>query len=78
MSVVEDIQIELSIVLGSANIPIRQVLHMGRGATVPLESGHDDPTVISVNGKPVARGRVLVNGDQMSIEITEVVTRGRD
>jgi len=78
MSVVDDISIDMSIVLGSANVPIRQILHMGRGATIALDCGHDDPTLVFVNGRLVARGRVLVAEEQMSLEVTEVVRRGRD
>lgn len=76
MSVLEDINIEMSIVLGSAQVPIRQILKMSRGAMIPLDCGHDDPTLLVVNNKLVAKGRVLVTEDQMSLEITEVVGKG--
>lgn len=75
MSVLEDITIDMSIVLGSAQVPIRQILNMSRGAMIPLDCGHDDPTLVYVNNKLVAKGQVLVNEDQMSIEITEVVRK---
>jgi flagellar motor switch protein FliN/FliY len=73
MSVLEDIAIDLQVVLGSTHVPIRQVLRMGRGAMIPLDCGHDDPSLIYVNGKMVAKGKVLVTEDQMSIEVTEVM-----
>jgi flagellar motor switch protein FliN/FliY len=79
MSVLDDITIDLSVVLGSTHVPIRQILRMGRGAMIPLDCGHDDPTLVYVNGKLIAKGKVLVNEDQMSVEVTEVVrslTRG--
>ncbi len=38
MSVLDGIPIELSIVLGATNIPIRQLLKMSRGATDPVRS----------------------------------------
>ena len=75
MSVLDDISIDMTIVLGSAQVPIRQILAMSRGAMIPLDCGHDDPTLVYVNHKLVAKGRVLVAEDQMSIEITEVVRR---
>lgn len=75
MSVLEDITIDLSIVLGSTNLPIREILAMGRGAMIALDCGHDDPTLVYVNGKLVAKGRVLVDEDQMSLEVTEVIPR---
>lgn len=77
MSVLEGIPIDLSIVLGSTNIPIRQVLKMSRGAMIPLDCGHSDPTLVYVNNELVAKGKVLVDGDHMSLEITEVVERAR-
>jgi len=77
MSVLESIFVDMSIVLGSAQVPIRQILKMGRGAMIPLDCGHDDPTLVYVNDELVARGRVLVDGDQMSLEVTEIVQRVR-
>lgn len=73
MSVLDDITIDLSVVLGSTQVPIRQILRMGRGAMIALDCGHDDPSLVYVNGKLVARGKVLVNEDQMSVEVTEVL-----
>ena len=78
MSVLEDITLEMSIVLGSAQVPIRQILKMSRGEMIPLDCNHDDPTLVYVNNKLVAKGRVLVNEDQMSLEITEVMKQGRN
>jgi flagellar motor switch protein FliN len=75
MSVLEGIKVELQIVLGSADIPIRQILKMSRGALIPLGCGHEDPTRVYVNNQLVAAGKVLVAGDQMSLEITEVVKK---
>ena len=77
MSVLESIFVDMSIVLGSAKVPIRQILKMGRGAMIPLDCGHEDPTLVYVNEELVAKGRVLVDGDQMSLEITEVVRKAR-
>lgn len=75
MSALDDIMIDVTVVLGSASVPIRQILHMGRGAMIPLDASHDDPTHICVNGKVIAEGKVLVAEDQMSIEVTQVSRR---
>ncbi|WP_404367744.1 FliM/FliN family flagellar motor switch protein [Sphingomonas sp. MMS24-J45] len=77
MSVLESIYVDLSVVLGSAQVPIRQILKMGRGAMIPLDCGHDDPTLVYVNDELVARGKVMVDGDQMSLEVIEIVQRSR-
>lgn len=75
MSVLEGIPIDLSIVLGSTNIPIRQVLKMSRGAMIPFDCDHNDPTLVYVNNELIAKGRILVDGELMSLEITEVLRR---
>lgn len=75
MSVLDGIPIDLSIVLGSTNIPIRQLLKMSRGAMIPFDCDHNDPTLVYVNNQLVARGKILVDGEMMSLEITEVVQR---
>jgi flagellar motor switch protein FliN/FliY len=77
MSVLEGIPIDLSIMLGSTNIPVRQVLKMSRGAMIPFDCDHNDPTLVYVNNQLVAKGRILVDGEMMSLEITEVVERAR-
>lgn len=77
MSVIDGITIELSIVLGSAEVPIRNILQMSRGAMIPLDCRQDDPSLVYVNGELVAKGRILVDGDQMSLEISEIVKKQR-
>jgi len=73
----EEVPVQMSIVLGSTHLPIRQILKMGRGALIPLDCGYDDPTEIYVNEKMIARGKIRVSGDRMSIEVTDIVKRDR-
>jgi len=77
MSVLEGIMIDLSIVLGSAEVPIRQILQMSRGAMIPLDCGQDDPSLVYVNGELIAKGRILVDGERMSLEISDLVKKPR-
>ncbi|MFA6124372.1 FliM/FliN family flagellar motor switch protein [Sphingomonas sp.] len=78
MSILEDIEVELSIVLGSAQVQIRQILQMSRGAMIPLDCGQDDPTLVFVNDELIAKGRILVNSEEMSLEITEITRKSRN
>lgn len=77
MSVLENVMVDLSVVLGSAEVPIRQILQMSRGAMIPLDRGQDDPTLVYVNDELVAEGRVLVDGDVMSLEIARIIKKQR-
>lgn len=76
MSVLDDITVQLSIVLGSTHLPIGQLLKMSRGAMIPLDCGQDDPTLVYVNEKLVAQGTVLVVEDQILLEITHIMRKG--
>jgi flagellar motor switch protein FliN/FliY len=78
LSILEDIEVELSIVLGSAQVQIRQILQMSRGAMIPLDCGQDDPTLVFVNGELIAKGRILVNSEEMSLEVTEITRKSRN
>lgn len=77
MSVLESISVDVVVVLGSAQVPIRQVLKMGRGAMISFDCSQDDPSLVYVNNELVATGRVLVSHDIMSLEVLEVVRKGR-
>ena len=73
----DEVPVQMSIVLGSSQLPIRQILKMGRGALIPLDCGYDDTTEIYVNDKLIARGKIQVTGNSMAIEVTDIVKRGR-
>lgn len=74
---IDTVPVQMSIVLGSSQLPIRQILKMGRGALIPLDCGYDDPTEIYVDDKLIARGKIRVTGDRMSIEVTDIMRRAR-
>jgi len=68
-----DVKVEISVVLGRSVIPMHQLLRMGRGAVIELDSHQDDPVMILANNKPVAKGEIQIEGDRISVEITETL-----
>lgn len=77
MSLIDSILVDVSVVIGSTDLPIRQLLKIGRGATIQLDAAHDDPSLLYVNDELVARGDVRVNGEHIEVEISQVIRRGR-
>lgn len=73
MSILGEVTVAVSVVLGSTQVPIRQVLKMGRGAMIPFDCGTDDPSELHVNGIAVAHGRILLAGERMSFEVTAML-----
>lgn len=68
-----DTHLELTVVLGSATMQIQEVLRMGRGAMIALDTGPDDPVKIYVNHKLVALGEVILIEETIAVTITEVL-----
>lgn len=73
MSAVEDVSIEISVVIGTSTMPIHQLLKMGRGAVIELDAGVDDYAWIFANNRLVARGEIVVNGENVSVQIVETI-----
>lgn len=68
-----DVPVELSVELGSCQMPMRDVLQLGPGSVVQLDKVADTPVDLFVNKKLIARGEVVVVEDQFGIKITEVL-----
>lgn len=78
MTPFDNISIDISVQLGTALVPIHQLLRMGRGAVIELESRESDDVKILANNIPVATGQVVLRGDRIGISITEVLFRSAD
>ncbi|GIK82282.1 MAG: flagellar motor switch protein FliN [Pseudorhodoplanes sp.] len=78
MSTLDKVSLDISVVLGTSTMPIHQVLRLGRGAIIELDSGEDDDVRILANNFPVARGTVVVNGNRIAVEVREMLPRSPD
>src|ERR1700719_814118 len=70
---IEGVKVEISVVLGRSVIPMHQLLRMGRGAVIELDSKQDDTVLIMANDRPVARGEIIIQGDRIGVSITELL-----
>jgi flagellar motor switch protein FliN/FliY len=73
MSSLKNVKVEISVVLGRSVIPMHQLLRMGRGAVIELDSHQDEPVMVLANNKPVARGEILIEGDRIAVSISETL-----
>jgi len=72
-----DVKLDVSVVVGSAMLPIRQLLKLGRGAIIPLEATPDDAVTIYVNAEPVAKGTVETMEERLQVRVTNRLTSRR-
>lgn len=75
MARIEKVSLNLAVVLGTASMPIHQVLRLGRGAVIELEGSDNDEVKILANNFPVAKGAVVINGNKIGVEIREMLPR---
>jgi len=73
VSTIEHVSVELSIVLGRSVMPIHQLLRMGRGAVIELETDDNEEVYILANNIVVAKGEVILSGERIAVSITEVL-----
>ncbi len=59
-------------------MPIHQALRLGRGAIIELDAAEDDDVDILANNHPVAKGKVAVNGNRITVSVTELLPRSPD
>ena len=70
---IDNVKVEISVVLGRSVIPMHQLLRMGRGAVIELDSRQDDPVTVLANDKPVARGEIQIHGDKIAVSVVDLI-----
>ena len=70
---IQGVKVEISVVLGRSVIPMHQLLRMGRGAVIELDSKQDDPVTIMANDRPVAKGEIILQGEKIGVSVTSLL-----
>jgi flagellar motor switch protein FliN/FliY len=70
------IPVMLQVIVGSTTLPVADLLKLGRGAVIPLNSRVGDPVEVTINGRTIARGEVVVIEDdntRFGVSLTEIL-----
>jgi flagellar motor switch protein FliN len=78
VATLDKVTVEITVVLGSTTMPVHQVLRLGRGAIIELESTEEDAVNILANDLPIAKGTVVVNGNRIAVEVGGLMPRQLD
>ena len=73
MDVVMDGKVNATVQLGTAELPMREVVELSPGAQIQLKQSAKDPVGLLVNGKLIAYGEVVVVDDRFGLKVTEIV-----
>lgn len=74
LDVILDVPVTLSMEVGRARIPIRNLLQLNQGSVVELERGAGEPLDVYANGTLIAHGEVVVVNEKFGIRLTDVVS----
>ena len=74
LDLVLDVPVRLSVELGRTEIPIRDVVSLGRGSLIELDGSPGALLDVRVNGLLIGRGEVVViNEERLGLRFIEVV-----
>ena len=72
-----DVPVELAVEIGRTRMTIGETLALGPGSIITLNRLAGEPVDLLVNGKPIARGEVVVIDEEFGLRVTEVVSGRR-
>ncbi len=70
---IQDIDVRLTVELGRKSMRLRDVLSLGEASVIELDRLADEPLDMFVNGKLIARGEVVAQGNRFAIRVLEIV-----
>ena len=68
-----DVDVEITIVLGTSMMPIANVLKLGRGAVIELDRSVNEDIEVHANNRAVAKGEIIVIDDRLGVTMTEII-----
>ena len=73
LKVLENIEVKLTVEVGSTELKIRDLLRLNEGSVVELERLAGDPLDILVNNTKIAKGEVVMIGERFGVRFGEIV-----
>ena len=74
IELIRNIPVRVRAILGRSRLPIETILRLGPGSIVELDTLDGEPIEILANEVLIAKGEVVVVGEQFGVRITEIAT----
>lgn len=75
---VKNLKVSLSATLGTCEVTVDQLFSFKEGSVVTLDQPVDAMVDLSVDGRVVARGEIVVVDDNFGVRIVELLPAGQD
>ena len=69
-----DVPLRVTVELGRAKLPIREILQLAQGSVVELTKFAGEPLEILINDKLIARGEVVVVNEKFGVRLTDIIS----
>ena len=76
LSVLMDVQLPVAIRFGETEMILEEIVKLGVGSVIELNSGIDQPVELVVNNRTLARGEVVTVDGFYGVRITEITNAG--
>ena len=73
LRVLENVEVQMTVEVGSTELKIRDLLRLNEGAVIELDRLAGDPLDILVNGTMIAKGEIVMVGERFGVRFTEIV-----
>ncbi len=73
IDMIADIPVRVTVELGKTRKSVSEVLALTSGSVIELDKMAGEPVDILVNGKPIARGEVVVIDENFGVRITDII-----
>lgn len=77
LELVLDVPVKVMVILGGKEVTIREILQLGPGSVIQLDRRADQPVDLYANNKLIARGEVVITGEQLGFRIVEIAGKGQ-
>src|SRR5438132_13759128 len=76
LALLMDVQLPVAIRFGETEMILEEIVKLGVGSVIELNSGMDQPVELVVNNRILARGEVVTVDGFYGIRVTEITSAG--
>ncbi|CEN24538.1 flagellar motor switch phosphatase FliN [[Clostridium] sordellii] len=68
-----DIELKVSAILGRTQIALKDIFELSKGSLIELDTFEDQEVEITVNGRMIGYGQVVIVDDNFGVRITRIL-----
>lgn len=72
LKIVMDVELNVSLLFGRRQLPLREVLGLASGSVIELDRMVDEPVELLLDGKVIARGEAVIIDGNYGLRVTEI------